>query len=217
MNNRKHLLSIACLALFVFLALASRVNKIHYGAFNYKNHVEDSSDTRNYLLMNNGSKVYGDKIKWKSGMLVKNQIMIDDQKFKIADVRGYQDNRYFYGREGNEYILRIVHGKINVYVKFTEVTQTTTDHGGFTHTSSYTRTDHYSQLGDKGSLDVFASQKDIRQLVAGCPLAEEMADKSNHQIRKAIKADRNYLNEIFEIYNNGCKPVPEQKESDREK
>ena len=211
---QKHLLSFFCLVVFAFFALASRVNKIHYGAFNYGNRVEDPAEARNYLLMNDGTKIYGDLIGWKSGILVKDQIKIDEQKFKITEVRGYQKSRVFYGRLKNEYIKRIVHGKINVYVNFTQVTTTSTDHGGFSHTSSYTRTDQYAQRGDDGPMTVFASQKDIRELVTGCPLAEEMADKSNHQIRKSVRENRNYLNDIFEIYNNGCKPI-EERENDR--
>jgi hypothetical protein len=203
----RHLLSIAVLLIFTCLALASRVNKIHYGAFNYGNRVEDPADTKNFLVMNDGTKVYGEKIDWQSGFLLKNQIKIDDQKFKISDVRGYQKNEVFYGRLKATYIHRIVHGKINVYVDFTNVTQTSTDHTGFTHTSSYTRTDHYAQKGENGPMIVMASQSDIEDLVNSCPLAVEMAHKSNHQIRKAIKRDRDYLNEIFDVYNNGCKPL----------
>jgi len=207
-NKTKHLLSLCVLVVFALLAVSSRVNKIHYGAFNYHNRVEEQSG--NYLLMNNGQKVYGDKISWKSGILVKDQIKIDDQKFKITEVRGYLDRGVFYGRLGHDYIQRIVHGKINVYVQFTQVTTTSTDHGGFSHTSTYTRTDHYAQMGENGPMNVFGSQKDIKQLVDACPLAVEMADKSSRQIRKAIRKDRNYLNEIFEVYNNGCKPVADR-------
>jgi hypothetical protein len=183
------------------------VNRIHFGAFNYNNRVEDPTDTRNFLQMNDGSKIYGEKINWKSGLFSKDQIKIDDQKYKISEVRGYQRDRVFYGRLKNDYIQRIVHGKINVYVQFTQVTETTTDHSGFSHTSTYTRTDQYSQIGDDGPMVVFGSKKDIKALVAGCPIAEEMTDKSDHQIRKAIRNDRNYLNDIFEIYNNGCQPL----------
>jgi hypothetical protein len=206
-TSTKHLLSFSCIIVFAFFALASRVNKIHYGAFNYSNRVEDPNDRKNFLELNNGTHVYGDKISWKAGLFVKDQIKIDDQKYKLSEVRGYQKDQVYYGRLGNDYIQRIIHGKINVYVQFTQVTTTSTDHGGFSHTYSYTRTDHYSQLGDKAPLVVFGSQKDIRKLVEGCPLAEEMAGKSNHQIRKSIRSDRNYMNEIFETYNNGCKEV----------
>ena len=54
---------------------------------------------------------------------------------------------------------------------------------------------------------VIASQSDIEELVSGCPLAAEMAHKSNHQIREAISHVRNYLNEIFDVYNSGGKPL----------
>lgn len=207
-NKTRHFLSFSVLIVFAILAVSSRVNKIHYGAFNYHNRVEEQSG--NFLLLNNGQKVYGDKISWKSGLLVKDQIKIDDQKFKIAEVRGYLNKGVFYGRLRNDYIQRIVHGKINVYVQFTQVTSTSTDHSGFSHTSTYTRTDHYAQIGENGPLNEFAGQKDIKQLVEGCPLAVEMIDKSSHQIRKAIRHDRNYLNEVFETYNNGCKPVADR-------
>jgi hypothetical protein len=207
MKNQKHLLSGLALIIFSVFALASRVNKIHYGAFNYSNSVEDPAETQNYLLKDDGTKVYGDKISWKSGLIFKDQIKIDDQKFKIKEVRGYLQKGVFYGRLRSTYIKRIVHGKINVYVEFTDVTTTSTDHSGFTHTSSYVRTDQYSQQGDTGPMVTMASQSDIEQLVSSCPLAVELAHKSNHQIRKAIRKDRNYLNEIFDVYNSGCKPV----------
>ena len=206
-KNKRNFLSFCCLIIFPFFALSSAVNNIHYGAFKYDNHVEDPADTKNFLLMNDGTKVYGEKIGWKSGILVKDQIKIDDQKFKITEVKGYQTGGTFYGRLKNSYIKRIVHGKINVYVQFTQVQTSTTDHGGFTHTSSYTRTDQYSQRGEDGPMVVFGSQENIKKLVSDCPIAEEMADKSNRQIRKAIKKDRNYMNSIFEIYNTGCKPL----------
>ncbi len=126
MKNQKHLLSGFALLIFTVFALASRVNKIHYGAFNYSNPVEDPAETRNYLLMDDGTKIYGDKISWKSGLIFKDQIKIDDQKYKIKEVRGYQQKGVFYGRLKSTYIKRIVHGKINVYVEFTDVTTTST-------------------------------------------------------------------------------------------
>lgn len=206
-STTKHLFSGCVLIVFAFFALASRVNRIHMGAFNYSNRVEDSSDTRNYLMLNDGTKIYGDKVSWKSGMLVKDQIKIDDQKYKISEVKGYQKKQVFYGRLKNTYIQRIVHGKINVYVDFTNVTTTTPGPNGTMMTNNYVRTDHYSQQGEDGPLVVFANQTDIENLVSGCPLAVEMVHKSDRQLRKAIRHDRNYMNNIFNVYNNGCKPV----------
>jgi hypothetical protein len=157
--------------------------------------------------LNDGTKIYGEKIIWKTGIFVKDQIKIDDQKFKIPEVRGYQTGGVYYARLRNDFIKRIVHGKINVYVQFSEVTTTSTDHSGFTHTSHYTRTDQFAQKGEDGPMIQIASQEDIKKWVSDCPLSVEMCEKSNRQMRKAIKQNRNYLNEIFEIYNNDCKPV----------
>ena len=202
---QKQLLSIIVVILFVGFALASKVNKIHYGAFNYNNNVEEKSEKGNYLLKNDGTKIYGDKIKWKSGLLAKDQIQIDSEKFPLKEIRGYRQGQYFYGRKGNEYIKRIVHGKINIYVEFTEVTTHSTDRDGRVRYSHYTRTDHYAQTGDDGSMVGVAGQNEIKKLVSDCPLAVEMASLSNSKMRKAVKKNRNYLNSIFETYNNGCK------------
>ena len=202
---RKQLLSFAVLFVFIFLATASAVNKIHHNAFNYLNKVEEKSP-ENYLLKTDGTKVYGEKITWKSGMLVKDQIKIDDQKFAMDEIKGYMQKNIFYGKKGNEFIKRIVHGKINVYVQFTQVTSTNTNASGAMSTRSYTRTDHYAQMGDDGQMVNIAGQKDIKEMVKDCPLAVEMADLSNSKMRKAIKNDPNYLNSIFDVYNKGCKP-----------
>jgi hypothetical protein len=203
--NRKNLLSLCCVSFFILLALASTTNKISYGAFNYGNRVEDMSEKSNYLEKNDGSRVYGEKIKWKSGLLVKDQIQIDGEKFPITEIRGYRQDDSYFGRYKNEYVHRIVHGKINVYVLISQVTTTSTDHNGFTHTSSRTVATHYSQRGEDGPMVVFTGKDDIKELVRGCPLAVEMASITNKQLRKAIRKDRNYLNSIFEVYNNDCK------------
>jgi len=203
----RNLLSFAVVILFVFLGLASAVNKMHYGAFNYNNKVEEKSDEGNCLIKNDGTKIYGRKIDWQSGLIVKDQIKIDDQKFKISEVRGYRDGDKYFGRKGNKYIKRIVHGKVNVYVDFTEVSSTSTDSQGRMRTRNYTRTDQYGQIGEDGKLVVLAGQKEIKELLSDCPLAVEMASLSNSQMRKALKKDPNYLNSIFDVYNNNCKAV----------
>ena len=200
----KNLLSLMAVIVFVFLGLASAVNKMHYGAFNYNNKVEGKSGEGNYVVKNDGSKIYGKKVEWKSGLILKDQIRIDDQKFKISEIRGYRDGDEFFGRKGNEYIKRIVHGKVNVYVEFTQVSSTNTDSQGRMRTRNYTRTDQYGQIGEDGKMVVLAGQKEIRELLSDCPLAVEMASLSNSQTRKALKKNPNYLNSIFDVYNNNC-------------
>ena len=202
---KKQLLSFVALVVFILFALASAVNKIHVNAFNYSNKVEEPSEKGNYLLKTDGTKIYGDKIGWKSGVLVKDQVKIDDQSFDFSEVKGYMKDNVYYTKKGNEFIKRIVHGKINVYVQFTEVTSTSTDSRGAMRTRSYTRTDHYAQVGEDGEMIGLVGQKQIKQVVIDCPLAVSMADISDSEMRKAIKKDPNYLNSIFDVYNKGCK------------
>jgi len=205
-NFKAHVLSGLALVLFSILAVSSTVNKIHLGAFNYSNAVESSADTGTYLLTNDGTKIYGSRIEYTFGLLAKKQIKIDDQKFKSAEIKGYHTNGAYFGRLGNEYIRRIVHGKINVYVKFTQVSSTSSDHFGNTYNHDYTRTDHYAQKGEDGELLEIAGQSDIKRLLSDCPAAVAMADISNAQMRKEIRKNPNYLNRIFDLYNNDCVP-----------
>jgi hypothetical protein len=55
-NYQKHFLSLAIIVLFFFLASSSAVNKIHMGAFNYYNKVEEKNNDGNYLELNDGNK-----------------------------------------------------------------------------------------------------------------------------------------------------------------
>src|SRR3569832_1677575 len=105
---KKQVLSFSVIALFGLLALASTVNKMHYGAFNYNNLVEDKKERKNYVELNDGTKVFGDQISWKSGLLLKDQIRIDDQKFKMSEVRGYRQGLTYFGRLNGVFIKRIV-------------------------------------------------------------------------------------------------------------
>lgn len=203
---RKHALSFLTVCFFVIIALASKVNKMRYGAFNYYSAKEERNEG-NYLVRNDGTKIYGKEIEWRSGLLKKERIEIDRQEYRISEIRGYFDGAAFYHRKGNEYIKRIVHGKLNVYVDFNQVTTTETSAGGSMRTRTYTQTDHYGQRGEDGELIPLAGQKDIRRMVEDCPLSVEMISISNSRMRKALRKNRTYLNDVFEVYNNGCKPV----------
>ena len=203
----KNALSVVVIVVFTGLGLASKVNKIRPGAFEYDTPNENDLERGNYLVKNDGSKVFGEKIKWRSGIFVKDRIGIDDQVFKITEIRGYKNQNTYYGRLDNEYIKRIIHGKINVYVVFSTGTYTTTDGNGHMRTYNYERATHYAQRGEDGEMTVFAGQHDIKKLVADCPIAVQMASLSDRKMRRSIRKDRHYMNSIFETYNNDCKPV----------
>lgn len=198
-NKTKHLVSFGVLVLFALLAVSSRVNKIHNGAFNYRNKVEEPSD--NCLVKNDGTKVYGRKISWNTGILARRSIKIDDQRFPFSEIRGYYDKGIYYGFFRGEYGQRIIHGKINVYVQFKQVTSTSTNGSGFTTSYSYLDAFHYAQIGEDGPMVPLARKGDIKKILEACPLAVEMVDKGRRQMRH----DPNYLNHVFDVYNAGCK------------
>lgn len=203
-NASKHFLSIACLALFAYFAIASAGAKVYVRPFGVGKKVEDPAETRNFLVMNDGSKVYGDKIKIKSPLFKKEYLMIDDQKFQVKEVQGYGEYGVYYKRFGGEYIERIVHGTINIYYRDVQMQSTSTDNQGHTYTHYYTVRYYYYQNGEDDLLKLLKNQNMIKTLVSDCPAAEALADKSNGQLRKAIRHDHFYMNEIFDTYNNGC-------------
>lgn len=207
MNTRaKNYCSIlAAIGFLLIAAASSHVNKLHCGAFNTFPSGEEPGDGRSYVLMNDGHKVYGDKISWKTGLLVKDQIKVDGEKYMIKETRGYFSNGIYYGRLGGSYAQRIVHGKINVYYTEDMVTSTSTSASGAIRTTTRPVCLHYSQVGENGPLEPIANQGDIKKLVADCPLALEMIDKKDKEIRRSIRKNNMYLNNIFITYNNGCR------------
>jgi hypothetical protein len=205
-NKTRHFYSALAAAFFILIAAGSaKVNKIHCGAFNYSSSGEDRSDKRNYVEMGDGSKVYGGDISWKTGLLVKDQIRIGNEKFPIKETSGYFSGGTYHKRWGSGYITRIIHGKLNVYYDQDVVTSTTTSTDGRMRTTTRTVCRHYVQVGDNGELRAIGNQRDIIEYVKDCPKALEMIDMKDKQIRRSIRKDRDYLNQIFRIYNNDCK------------
>ncbi|MBC7948173.1 MAG: hypothetical protein H7Y42_09870 [Chitinophagaceae bacterium] len=198
----KHIYSALIAGVFLVMAAGSaRVNKIHCGAFSYSSTNEDKQENRDYVVLHDGSKVYGEKISWKTGLIVKDQIKVDNEKFRIKETRGYFSNGTYYGRVGSSYARRIVHGKLNVY--YTEDFVTSFDSNGRMRTRQVCA--HYVQVGEKGDLQAIANQKDIRDYVKDCPKSLEMIDKKDKEIRRSIRKNRFYLNQIFVTFNNDCK------------
>jgi regulator of RNase E activity RraB len=196
---KKKLLSVCTLVVFITLAMGSAVNKIHMDAFKMGNKVEDMNDRRNYLEKNDGTRVYGKKIIWQSGFLTKQKISIDKQDYKFSEIKGFRTEDKYYGISDGEYIPRVVHGKLNVYLKKTE--------HYIVGSNPKTSFNYYLQKGDNGAMIIMVKNDDLKKAVADCPLAASMIDKSNKQLRKSIRKDHNFLNSVFDVYNNDCKPV----------
>jgi hypothetical protein len=195
----KHFLSLIIICIFFLFAVASKVNKIHGGAFN--TNIAPEPGSRTYLELLDGTRIPGSKITYQSGIILKDQVTIDGRKFKMKETRGYMSQGIYFGRYGGSYIKRIIHGKVNVYHR-EEWVQDTDSRG---RVSQRLSSFHYYQRGDYGEMLPLSGQKDIKRAVADCPEAVKMADLSNGKMRRAIRKDYNYLNSIFELYNNECK------------
>lgn len=192
--------------LFIPVFIGCKVNKIHCGAFSYNYYKENGEENgQNYIELTNGTKVVGNKINWKQGFFVKGFVSIDDKRYAMKEVRGYFEGGTYYGKaEGTEFVKRIIHGKLNVYY-YQDYVETM----GASKTMTYSRPRciHFIQVGNNGELKPIGSQKDILKYVKDCPISVSMISKSNSQIRKEIKKNLNYLNNIFRVYNNDCKPL----------
>lgn len=201
---KKQILSFLTLGIFLLLAAGSAVNKMSNFSFGPTPREEDVSQF--YVELMDGTKIEADEMKINSGLFSKKEFKVDGETFPIKQVRGYMSKGIYYGRTGNMFVKRIVHGKINVY----EHIYTSTSYNNQTGMgSSRQATRYYYQKGNTGELISMGGQKDIVRAVADCPLAVEMADLKSSKIRKAIRKNPLYLNSIFETYNNDCKPLPQ--------
>jgi hypothetical protein len=202
----KNLISLCCICFFIILAIgSSSTAALNSSSFNLRNKVEDRTVKGNYLVTNEGTKISGKEIRWKSGFLTKDQIIIDGEKYKMADIKGYREDDIYYERLGIEYIRRIVHGKINLYYTTVIINSQDRDHASNISHRSRTRYDYYIQKGDDGPLKLMRDMNDVKIELGDCPLALQMVDMKPSKLRKEIKNDHDYLNKAFEVYNNNCK------------
>ena len=202
LKSKKHWLSFLTLIVFMFFAVASKTSNTHKETFSYEDSYEIPSPQGNFIEMNDGSKVYGNDISWKTGLTVKDIITLDKEKYKISDVKGFMRYGNYYTRYHKEYIQRLVHGKINVYVRNVDVV-TTTPMNGHNYTDVKNKIEYYYQIGEDGDLKKF-DRSDIQGLLQDCPAAAKMADISKKQLQKELEDDPTYMNKVFHLYSN-CK------------
>ena len=122
------------LILFAFIFLFS----YHCSAqfyFNHQDPVTEKIDSGNYLIKNDGTKIFGKKIGWEVGAFAKSTIHIDEQIFPKSEVNAYVQNGIYYIHFAKQYIGRVSKGKVNIYLNFRDY-----------------KTDIYAQKGENGEL-----------------------------------------------------------------
>ena len=188
---------IAMLTITVLIISSCGSNKFNCYSFNTGFvKVDNPAYKDDFLEKNDGThiSVKGD-LSWKSGLLYKDELMVNNVKYKIADIKGYQENGTYFLRRKKEYVGRMLHGRINLYYS----KATVYDRATYREECSF-----YSQIGDDGPLKQFYTYDAVRAMVKDCPAAYEMMHYHNRQISRLIYKDMSYLQKVVDTYNH-CK------------
>jgi hypothetical protein len=206
-NLFKHLLSLSALALFLLLAAASSKKTLGCGAFDSRAAYGRDKDTRQLLWLKDGSQLEGERLVVQSGLLVRDGVKLDGTMYKFDEVAAYQRNGKYYKRFDRFFGERLVDGKsnLNVYMHQYERTTTSTAGNGRMSTSTRVYCDYYVLKGENGTPVQILTQEDLARIVADCPKAVAQVQMKNKEMRKLIRDNPRYLNEIFETYNAGCR------------
>jgi hypothetical protein len=202
-TSKKPFISFYSLILIFIIAESCNQNKLNYGSVDYYNKVEDDNTT-SYIIKNDGKKVYGNNVSMVN-YDISNQVSLDGTKYPTSEVKAFKNKGSYYIRLDNKYIKRIIHGKLNVYVLFDEKYNKEYYHSG-TYTMHFSNSKHYAQRGEDGPLIFLANREILVDLVKDCPLSVSMiGDKGYAKLIRGNYKDLDYINNIFNVYNNGCK------------
>lgn len=201
----KHLFSVLILGFFLFLASASKVNK--FILQNFSNDLREGST--DIVEMIDGRIIETGTMKVVT-QAYRPQVWIDGEKIPMKDVKGFRRNGVYY-LQTKKYgsVRRVVQGVINIYERdyVDKATSKSQGPNPMTFEHKLDRTVYLIEKNNSGEVDFLMNQKDIIAAVQDCPLAVQMADLKNSELAKQLKKNKRYLNEIFEVYNNGCKPL----------
>jgi hypothetical protein len=188
----RQVLSIFTIIIFGLLAIGC-ARELHMSFNNTTKPPTPHSDTSNYLIHNNGSKIYGKNISY--GTFLGKNIKIDNQKFSLKDIKGYVEDNVYYLQYGEIFRRRFIHGKISVYTSIAY------------DKNNYPYYVYYWGKGDDENLQQIVAKKDLIEILKDCPISVEMFNRENKEIKKAVKSDPDLFNKAFLIYNNNCKPL----------
>jgi hypothetical protein len=186
----------------IFLLSGCKTLKLECSSFNHQNSKVGISGS-NYLLLNDGSKVFGNEIKSAWGILTKDKVVIDGKLFLIKDVQGYYQDGIYYGRLGMDYIKRIIDGKLSLYSVEERVGVTNVVVNGIDGIS-LSVCSFYITNTPNGQMKKIKTIEDIRKYLLSCPKALDALKKTDKEIKSSIQGDISFLNSVIETFNNGC-------------
>jgi hypothetical protein len=190
--NRNYLSALAVLIFSAFAIASVTVKTAGTNNFLMTPQGEEEKDSSIYIVKNDGSRVYGKNIYIKDGSLLGKGILLDDVKYPISEIVSYWDGRFnaFCLKKWGFFIIRIVHGRINVYYK-----------KKINNDPKYSWNEmiiFFAQKDNSDDMPVISDTKDVRKLVSDCPEALAMLDDKN------FEPSNGGFTKVFMLYNSKC-------------
>lgn len=219
-QNRKHFLSFGAIIVFAYIAVSSAGALpffVNFNVANLSSSTDSLADNRNYLLKNDGTKIYGTKVYWDDNYKDKTEIVLDDKAYPISEIFGFRmSSEKYYWKEGKSFYKKILDGKISIYYglvvqSHTTATNTTStplgngrtlDRTTGGQTRSYTVPIYFYKWQDDHNLIRLDTHEKLQWLVKDCPKAFEKVNMKSKKLAKLIRQNPNYLNDVIILYNN---------------
>jgi hypothetical protein len=129
-------------------------------------------DKKNFVELNDGSIIESKKVSYNTPTFGKANFVLDNErKILETEVIAYQlNNEYFRKYEAQDFIVRVIHAKINIYIGMVG-TSFDAIGGGKVSQKSY-----YIQKGDNGKIE-FLNAKHVKDIVKDYAPAYDLVKK----------------------------------------
>lgn len=180
----------ALLVLFIStLLLLTSSSKVHGQFYDYINHTDGPpalEEEGTFIVMDDGSKVYGKKIR----TITFGGVSMDKHRYHLNDVKAFQVDGYYYVRYSISYIKRIIHGRANIYSL---------------PNNSYNS--YYIQMGDEGEIIPLSSNnlEAFASFFKDCPNVYEKLNVTKKELHKTLRENHKYIYQLIQEYNTKCK------------
>lgn len=138
-----------------------------------------------FIIKTDGTKLTGNKVE----MPLFGKIRIDDQQCPNSEIKAYQSDNVYYLKHKGKYLLRILHGKLNLYLD---------------ENSSWEKRLFYTQIGEDGELKRISTWPQLLELISDCPKIHKKLDRPYVELKKIIRDNVFYVSQVLMEYNETC-------------
>lgn len=187
--QRAYLTQTALLLSLVFISCGTTSNSASFTPYSFKQ--VPSADTRQYVMMNDSSIVYGEKVVgWGDGLLNKRVVRLDGKSIPASEVLGFQTKGGYWTKlEYNAIAKRLITGRISVYRQVIDVP------GGARRSMIF-----FQKAG--GPVREISGMGELKQMLSDCPKAYNMINIPEEEYKKMFKKQPYYTQTVIETYNN---------------